>query len=225
MKVLKQLAAASIVTLLLSTQVYADSLALRFLGTGDIKPLADTLMEIGVDLKKDTNLSGTKIAELESSIAGCWAVPMVDPASEIPLGTGIDCLRPLNGAPDSQGDGISLEALSFFVFDSGTIITLGLTSVRPFRDGGIGDAGGDVTHITGSIPNDKTGVIGGTGAFADSGGAARVSGAVYLGEFPGKITFDCLWIVGVEDGLANKKSSKKSSKKKSSKNKSSKKKG
>jgi hypothetical protein len=208
MKILKQLAATSIITLLLSSQVYADSLALRFLGTGEIKPLADTLMEIDIDLREDTNLSESKIADLETFIAGCWAVPMVDPSSEIPLGTGIDCLWPQNGAADTQGEGISLEALSFFVFDSGTIITLGLTSVRPFRDGGIGDAGGDVTHITGSIPNDKTGVIGGTGAFAKSVGAARVSGAVFLADFPTEITFDCLWIVDVKKsippGLANK---------------------
>lgn len=216
MKVLKHLAAASIITLLLSPQVYADSLALRFLGTGEIKPLAVTLTEIGIDLREDTNLSDSKILDLEDSIAGCWAVPMVDPSSEIPLGTGIDCLSPLDDMADTLGEGISLEALSFFVFDSGTIITLGLTSVRPFREGGIGDAGGDVTHITGSIPNDKTGVIGGTGAFAHSGGASRVSGAVSLGDFPDKITFDCLWIVGVEEGLSKKHRSKKHRSKKHS---------
>jgi hypothetical protein len=88
-----------------------------------------------------------------------------------------------------------------FVMESGTIVTLGLTSVRPFRDGGIGDANGGVTHMTGSIPSDKSGVIGGTGAFAEKIGAARVSGAVFLGEFPAQITFDCLWIVEVEDSL------------------------
>ena len=98
MKILKQLAAASIVIFLLSPQVYANSLALRFLGTGDIKSLADTLGEIGIDLRKDTNLSPIKIAELETYIVGCWAVPMVDPSSELPLGTGIDCLWPLDGA-------------------------------------------------------------------------------------------------------------------------------
>ncbi len=120
---------------------------------------------------------------------------MVEPASEIPLGTGIDCLVPFDVAADSNGEGISLQALSFFVFENGTIVTLGLTSVRPFRDGGIGDAGGDMTHMTGSIPSDNSGVIGGTGAYAGKKGSARVSGAVFLGDFPEELTFDCLWLV------------------------------
>jgi hypothetical protein len=122
---------------------------------------------------------------------------MVDPASEIPLGTGIDCLYPFDDT-DDPGPGVSLQALSFFTFDSGTIVTLGLTSVRPFRIG-VGDAGGGVTHMTGSIPADRTGVIGGTDAYANKEGSARVSGAVSLIDFPGFLTFDCLWLVEVED--------------------------
>jgi len=181
--------------------VHADSLAVGFLGTGDVTTLQDALTTAGVDLSEDTNLTPGEISDLESNIAGCWAVDLIDSASQISLGTGIDCLQPLSDADDSQGAGISLRALSLFVMESGTIVTLGLTSVRPFRDGGIGDANGGVTHITGSIPSDKSGVIGGTEAFADKIGAARVSGAVFLGNFPAQITFDCLWIVEVEDRL------------------------
>jgi len=200
MKTLTQLIVVIFTTLIYVTPVQADSLALRFLGTGEMITLEAALQIAGVDLHQDTNLEWSEIGNLEMYVLGCWAVPMVDPASEIPLGTGIDCLVP-DPTPDSQGEGISLQALSLFVFDSGTIVTFGLTSVRPFRDGGIGNAGGAVSHITGSIPNNKNGVIGGTGAYAGKVGAARVSGAVFLGDFPGLITFDCLWIVSVEDLL------------------------
>jgi hypothetical protein len=196
-RLLNELAVASIVTLLLSPQVFANSLALRFLGTGELKSLDYTLQDIGIDLREDTNLTEGKIVDLEANMQDCWAVPMVDPSSEIRLGTGIDCLRVLDGVDDLNGAGISLEAHSFFVFDGGTLITLGLTSVRPFREG-VGDADGAVTHMTGSIPHDKTGVIGGTRSFAKSAGAARVSGAVSLEFFPGTLTFDCLWIVDVK---------------------------
>ena len=178
---------------------YADSIALRFLGTGEIIDLQTALQIANVDLRSDTDLEEADVVELETGIAelgGCWPVPMVEPASEIPLGTGIDCLVPLDAAADSNGEGISLQALSLFVFNNGTIVTLGLTSVRPFRDGGIGDAGGDMTHMTGSIPSDNSGVVGGTGAYAEKIGSARVSGAVFLGDFPGELTFDCLWLVG-----------------------------
>lgn len=180
---------------------HADSLAVGFLGTGDITTLQEALLTAGVDLTEDTNLSPGEISDLELNMAGCWAVDLIDSASQIPLGTGIDCLEPLSDADDSQGAGISLRALSLFVMKSGTIVTLGLTSVRPFRDGNIGNANGAVSHMTGSIPSDKSGVIGGTGAFADKIGAARVSGAVFLGNFPAQITFDCLWIVEVETSL------------------------
>lgn len=182
-------------------QLRADSLAVSFAGTGDVTGLDEALAMAGVDLNEDTNLSPQEVSELEAGIAGCWAVPLLDSASKIPLGRGIDCLQPLDDSNDSQGAGISLRALSLFVLDSGTIVTLGQTSVRPFRDGGIGDADGAVTHMTGSIPSDKSGVIGGTGAFSDVVGAARVSGAVYLGDFPAQITFDCLWQVEVEPSL------------------------
>jgi len=184
--------------------VHADSLAVGFLGTGNLMDLSSALEIADVDLNEDTDMTPQDIATFES--AGCWAIDLIDSASQIPLGIGIDCLVPLDGDPDSNGSGISLMALSFFVMESGTIVTQGFTSVRPFRDeippyGGIGDADGSVTHMTGSIPSDKSGVVGGTGTFADKVGAARVSGAVNLDDFPAQITFDCLWVVEVEDSL------------------------
>ena len=199
MKTNKNLAILALMLIVFGVPSYADSIALRFLGTGEIIDLETALEIANVDLDNDTNLTDAEISDLETELddlGGCWPVPMVEPASEIPLGTGIDCLVPFDVSADSNGEGISLRALSFFVFNNGTIVTLGLTSVRPFRDGGIGDAGGDMTHITGSIPSDDSGVIGGTGAYAGKIGKARVSGAVFLGDFPGVLTFDCLWLVG-----------------------------
>ena len=199
MKNNKYLAILAFALLVYGTPTYANSIALRFLGTGEIIDLQTALQIANVDLRSDTNLEEADIANLETGLAesgGCWSVPMIEPASEIPLGTGIDCLVPFDAAADSNGEGISLQALSLFVFKNGTIVTLGLTSVRPFRDGGIGDAGGDMTHMTGSIPSDNSGVVGGTGAYAEKIGSARVSGAVFLGDFPGELTFDCLWLVG-----------------------------
>ncbi|MEH6516106.1 MAG: hypothetical protein V7742_05455 [Halioglobus sp.] len=182
--------------------VQAKGLSLRFLGTNVGMGLQEALDMGGVDLDEDTNLTGDEVSALWANIASCWAVPMVDPAHGITLGTGIDCLYPMSGEPDSAGDGISLQALSLFVFKSGTIVTLGFTSVRPFRDGGIGNKDTEVTHMTGSIPSDKSGVIGGTGAFAQKVGSARVSGAVDLSGFgSGYITFDCLWLIELENAL------------------------
>lgn len=51
--------------------------------------------------------------------------------------------------------------------------------------------------MTGSIPFDDGGVIGGTRAFANRGGSAQVSGAVNLHLEEG-IFFDCLWIINVD---------------------------
>ena len=121
---------------------------------------------------------------------------MTDPASGRRIGTGIDCLRVM-----PQETGVAVQALSLFVFPNlGTVATLGSTSVQAFVPG-IGDAGGGVTHITGSIPADASGVVGGTGSFDGAMGSGRVSGAVNLANFPGEATFDCLWVLGVTDPM------------------------
>ncbi len=180
----------------------ADSIALRFLGTGVAGSLSDALDSAGIDLATDTNLSPEVIESLEAAEIACFDIPLIEPASEIVLGRGIDCLEVVEAVAfvDDADVSLSLRALSLFVFESGTVVTLGSTSVRPFRPG-VGDAAGGVTHMTGSIPSDSGGVIGGTGAFADKVGAARVSGAVNLSNLAaaGEIFFDCLWIIQVED--------------------------
>ena len=60
--------------------------------------------------------------------------------------------------------------------------------------------------MTGSIPADRTGIIGGTGAYVGKEGSVRVSGAASLVDFPNFLTFDCLWLIEVVDippGLTN----------------------
>lgn len=175
-------------------------LMVQFSGTGGLMTLAEALDMAGVDLARDTRLSAMEIADFEANATGCWATPMLDARTQKHLGTGVDCLELLPGS--DPGVGVSLRALSIFVFSRGrgsALVTFGLTTVRPFIPG-IGDADGAVTHLTGSIPSGPGGIVGGTGRFANAAGSARVSGAVALGAFPDALTFDCLWRLGVEKG-------------------------
>jgi hypothetical protein len=176
------------------------ALVLQFKGTGDLITLAEALSIAGVDLATDTTLDQATIDNFstigQNNFVGCYAVPMIDLATGLAVGNGIDCLRALDAGPD----GAQLEALSLFAFTGtgrGAIVTRGKTSVRPFFEG-IGDANGGVTHITGSIPSGPGGIVGGTGSFAGATGMARVSGAVNLQSFPAVTTFDCAWVLGVE---------------------------
>lgn len=174
------------------------ALVTQLLGTGSRITLDQALMIAGVNLEQDTTLSQAQIDSFstigENDFVGCYAAPSQDPTTGIGIGNVVECLRVVPAA-----DGAQLNALVFHVFsgvDGGTIVTLGLTSVRPFFEG-VGDANGASTHVTGSIPADDSGIVGGAGAFAGATGSARVSGAVNLSSFPEALTFDCLWQLGV----------------------------
>jgi hypothetical protein len=126
----------------------------------------------------------------------CFEVDLVDPASGISIGEGVDCL-----SPEDKGDGVAVEAYSFFMLSGGAFVSHGMTSVRPFY-AGVGDADGGYTHISGAVPTDDN-ILAGTGQFTDSG-SVRVSGAVNMSQFgSGIITFDCLWLINVDmsDGV------------------------
>jgi hypothetical protein len=171
---------------------------LQFTGTGGLMSLEDALEMADVDLAADTTLSASEIEAFEANALGCWPNAMVDARTQQPLGLGVDCLELLPGSDPAVA--VSLRALSLFVFSSlrdSTLVTFGLTSVRPFIQD-VGDAGGGVTHMTGSIPDGPGGIVGGTGLFSGASGTARVSGAVNLSGFPGELVFDCLWRLGVE---------------------------
>ena len=182
--------------------VASGAMTVQFLGTGAQMTVAEAEELAGITLATDTRLTADQLAGFQTvgvnNFAGCHATPMLDPRSSRRVGTGIDCLRVM---PQETG-GVALEALSIFVFPSvGSLVTFGGTSVQPFVPG-TGDASGGVTHMTGSIPADASGVVGGTGQFSGAQGSARVSGAVNLSNFPAELTFDCLWVLGVTDPMA-----------------------
>ena len=78
----------------------------------------------------------------------------------------------------------------------GAFASTGMTSVRPFFSG-VGDADGEFTHMTGSVPASDN-IVAGTGQFQASG-SVRVSGVVNMSQFgAGIIAFNCLWLVDVE---------------------------
>jgi hypothetical protein len=186
------------VLVMLGFAVSQTTLTVQFAGSGDQMTLEEASALASVDLAQDTSLTSEDIANFsaigENDFAGCFATSMVDLQTQLVLGTGIDCLR-----VTSVEGGAQLQALSIFVFPEGSLVTLGLTSVRPFIEG-VGDAGGALTHMTGYGPADELGVIGGTGAFSDATGSARVSGAVNLGDFPNSMFFDCLWVLEIDRG-------------------------
>ena len=173
-------------------------LAVKFFGTaqaGDLSPnIVRAIEKSGVDVEG----------------FACFQLPIVDPASGRPLGIGVDCLNPFDDAGDGAGDGLQIEAKTFFFLRKGLLVNHGCTSARPFF-AGVGDAG--VTHMTGSIPEGEFGVepspileceeAGGlilaTRGFHNSTGEVRLSGAVNLSNAgAGEITFSCLFVIDLD---------------------------
>ena len=173
-------------------------LAVKFFGTaqaGDLSPnIVRAIEKSGVDVEG----------------FACFQLPIVDPASGRPLGIGVDCLNPFDDLGDDAGDGVQIEAKTFFFLKRGLIVNHGCTSVRPFFEG-VGDAG--ATHMTGSIPEGEFGAepppipaceeVGGliltTRGFRNTSGDVRLSGAVNLSNFgAGEITFSCLFVIDLD---------------------------
>jgi hypothetical protein len=173
-------------------------LAVKFFGTaqaGDLSPhIAQAIERSGVDVEG----------------FDCFQLPLFDLASGRPLGIGVDCLNPFDTLGDDAGDGVQIEAKTFFFLRKGTIVNHGCTSVRPFF-AGVGDAG--ATHMSGSIPGSEFGVepspipacedVGGvilaTRGFRHSSGEVRLSGAVNLSNFgAGEITFSCMFVLDLD---------------------------
>jgi len=142
----------------------------------------------------------------------CFELPLFDLSSGREIGVGVDCLNPFNADGDDAGDGLQLEAKTFFFLRRGTIVNHGCTSVRPFF-AGVGDGG--VTHMTGSIPPSEFGVEPNQDAppvctaaggiiytdrgFKNSEGTTRLSGAVNLSEVDqGVITFSCAFVIALD---------------------------
>lgn len=173
---------------LLSTAASAapdTSLVLQMLGEGtQVGSLADVAKRVGVDLS-GKNL-GFKLTEFE-----CHEMQLIDPATKMKLGTGIDCLAGIT--PDGNG-GMTLTAVSVFNLPGGVIMSTGKASLPAFING-VGSGDGQRTHVTGGIPMTDN-IIATTGDFANMTGRNRVSGMIRAGG--AKMVFDCLFVIDLK---------------------------
>lgn len=174
---------------LLSTTASAapdTSLVLQMLGEGtQVGNLADVAKRTGVDLsKKELGFALTDFT--------CHEMPLIDPATKMQLGKGIDCLAGIT--PDGNG-GMTLTGVSIFMLPGGIIISKGETSLPAFIKG-VGSGDGQRTHVTGGIPTTDN-IVATTGDFAGMVGKARLSGMIRAG---GKnMVFDCLFVLDLKN--------------------------
>ncbi|MGB3563918.1 MAG: hypothetical protein WBH85_10975 [Thermoanaerobaculia bacterium] len=156
----------------------------------------------------------------------CYEGDLVHLETRNVVGVGVDCLRPstlvdtTSGIPtpvitqpnfntlplvNTANVSVAIEAVTFFFFPGGHIVTTGFTTVRPFFVD-VGDGDGTtvettVTHMTGSFPGAGPTVIEASGRFSNLEDTARVrlSGTVDLSQFapPGstRIFFSCLFVI------------------------------
>ena len=188
--------------LLLAVPAHAD-LAVQLGGTAlanDFSDLTIAQQQVIEDFFADPDLAGGRA--MEDFL--CYVLPLEGLESGVTIGIGADCLRIFDVAEDAT-PGVSapaispmIDAVTFFFLPGGHFTADGMTSVRPFFTG-VGDAGGEVTHMTGSIPpsSGPGGIVDGSGRFAGSTGNVRLSGAVNLSDFftsGNPIFFSCLFI-------------------------------
>lgn len=176
------------------TESSSETLTLQFVGTATGAAWDALSPAIVAEIENLAHEGTLKLKNLNDF--GCFEIDLVDPSSDVTIGTGVDCLSPTPVGPaGNETDAIEVEAFSFFILPGGSFVSNGLTSVRAFIPG-VGDGGG-FTHLTGSLP-DGDNIIGATGQFAEKG-ATRVSGAVDLSQLgSGIISFNCLWIAEIE---------------------------
>jgi len=135
--------------------------------------------------------------------ADCFVLDLIDPSTGKKVGTAIDCLSGLDIVADDDpanqplGFNIALTGTTFFETPGGTLVTQGLTTVRPVLQPTMRD-GINFSHITGA--NGDGGVQYGTKRFQGVSGKARLSGLVNLSKLltDGEITFDCLFVIDLE---------------------------
>jgi hypothetical protein len=203
------IATAVTVGLAMTAPAKADRFMLQMLGEAeDIGNLNDANAEAGTSVTSDDVYDVTGL-EIAPEAYTCQKMPLLDPATKLLLGSGIDCLHLIEGG---------VAAVSFFVFHDGSLVNAGLTSLGGFT-AGVGDnpvVPGDPSSpppalMTGSIPNlTNDSIIAATGRFDGYVGTGRVSGAVFPGpllmsvEFP-NFWFNCLWELNLQPnpGFAN----------------------
>jgi hypothetical protein len=182
--------------------VHAKDLALKFVG----QPTANVLSDRAQAAIDDFVADGLNFNQEDFL---CFEAPVIDLKTRVKKGIGIDCLNPspvdlsdsanlqAAGVPSGLAFGLQIEATTFFLLKGGKFVSQGRTSVQPFFPE-TGDAMGEVTHMTGSIPTDMLpgALQAGTGKFASWIGAqVRLSGAVNLSLPDDEIFFSCLFII------------------------------
>jgi hypothetical protein len=175
----------------------ADRLLLQMLGEAqNIGDLQAANLAAGTSFDEDDvfDETGVTLPPEPEAFLGCHQMPLLDMATKLEMGSGIDCLYGIEGG---------VAAVSFFILPGGSIVSAGLTSLGEFTPG-VGDnpvVPGDSSSpnpvlITGSIPDLAVNtIVTGTGQFADTNGSGRVSGAVYGGS---EFWFNCLWELNIE---------------------------
>ena len=123
--------------------------------------------------------------------AMCFDIDMVNPNTNMVIGTATDCLSNITPV----GDGLALIGTTYFNFKEGTLVTRGKTTVQPTTH-----ASETVTHITSAVPSGSNDIVAGTGVFTGATGSVRLSGLVDLSkkESEGKITFDCIFVITLD---------------------------
>ena len=188
---IKKILSTAILTLgvgFLSTAASAGSntsLVLQMFGEGDpVGNLADVSKRVGIDLsQQDMGFALTDFA--------CHEMSVIDPATKMKLGKGIDCLAGIT--PDDKG-GLTLTGVSIFMLPGGTIMSKGGTSLPSFING-VGSGDGARSHITGGFPTSNN-IIATTGDFEGMSGKARLSGMIRAGGE--KMVYDCLFVIDLE---------------------------
>jgi hypothetical protein len=155
-------------------------------------------------------VKGTAVAEtrdidtdgdgIPDTTADCYDVGLFDPNTGRQIGTATDCLSDINVVVDDDpanppfGYNIALTGTTFFHLPGGTLVTQGLTTVRPALQP-TAQNGVTFTHVTGA--NGDAGIQYGSGRFSHAFGDARLSGLVNLSRLAtdGEITFDCLFVI------------------------------
>jgi hypothetical protein len=151
----------------------------------------------GLGEMRDIDTDGDGVLD---TLANCFDVGLFDPRTGRQVGTATDCLSDVNVLIDDDpanapmGWNIALTGTTFFNLPGGTLVTQGLTTVRPALQP-TSQGGVTFTHVTGA--NGDGGVQYGSGKFEHAFGNARLSGLVNLSKLAtdGEITFDCLFVI------------------------------
>jgi hypothetical protein len=194
MKQILSIAAVVIVAGILGTSTvlpYVDAdrdrnktMALRFIGDGKFLPIEERPILEGLDPEiQDVILDPDTL---------CYEVPLERLGNGKIIGTGLDCLSDIQA--DEETGAITLTDVTVFNIKKKVLVSVSDVTIHP----NLTDDTENVTHITGSFP-DEDNIVYGTKKFDDASGSVRLSGGVNMNEFPEKIVFDCIFVINFNE--------------------------